>query len=428
MSKKATEKPQRPGQENLIPLNERSKEAQREIQSMGGKACAENGRKKKQMKETLQMLAKMKPNDKITAQIAAQMGLNEDEITNATAVAVSVYNQALKGNMRASEAFMKAIDEDQEEGLLEIKRAELKIKQEQHEMEMEQYKRAMEGRTDEYHGIPTTAIAPVYAQLQFDIQFRKFNEFVLHGGRGSAKSSCIGLDIVDLIEKDPDYNALVLRKVSNTIKDSVYNQIVWAIDYLGLNNEYKCVGRPAEITKQSTGQKIFFRGADEPGKIKSIKPTHGYISILWFEELDQFAGEEEIRNIRQSAIRGGSDSFVFMSFNPPKSALNWANKYVKIPKDSRTVIKTDYTMVPKEWLGQAFIDEAEWLKESTRTHTSMNISESPTAQAETYLKTSRSERSQTKRSGISTEWSMASTGDGIRTRSHLQRATMTPEG
>ena len=364
VSETTANKPARPGQENLVSIGDRSTEKQREIQSMGGIASGESKRKKKQMKETLQMLAKLKPNDKITAQISAQMGLAPDEITNATAVAVSVYNQALKGNMRASEAFMKAIDEDQEEGLLEIKRAELKIKQEQHQMEMEQYQRAMEGSSSEYRGIPALAIAPCYAQLQFDIAYKKYNEFVLHGGRGSAKSSDIGLDVVDLIEKNPDYNALVLRKVTNTIKDSVYNQIVWAIDYLGLNNEYKCVGRPAEITKQSTGQKIFFRGADDPMKIKSIKPTHGYIAVLWFEELDQFAGEEEIRNIRQSAIRGGSDSFVFMSFNPPKSALNWANKYVKIPKENRLVIKTDYTMVPKEWLGQAFIDEAEWLKES----------------------------------------------------------------
>ena len=108
---------------------------------------------------------------------------------------------------------------------------------------------------------------------------------------------------------------------------------------------------------------LYFRGADDPDKIKSINPEFGYIGILWFEELDQFAGPEEIRKIEQSAIRGGNLAWIFKSFNPPKTMNNWANKYVLEPKENRIVHSSTYLDVPKEWLGQPFVDEAEHLKE-----------------------------------------------------------------
>ena len=122
-----------------------------------------------------------------------------------------------------------------------------------------------------------------------------------------------------------------------------------------------------EITRKSTGQKIYFRGADDPGKIKSIKVPFGYIGVLWFEELDQFVGPEAVRKIEQSVIRGGDVAYIFKSFNPPKSASNWANKYIKIPKATRIVVWSNYTQVPAAWLGKPFIDEAEFLKKANPT-------------------------------------------------------------
>lgn len=353
---------------NLIPLNKRTKKEQREIAKKGGKRSGEVRKEKKTTAEIINRMLDAKPSESTRKVIAQATGIPLDEVTNEDVATYGLFKSAsMKGDPKAYDTLMKYSDRQtlsaSEKRKLDIQERELAMKEQEHRVEMERYEKAKEVNS-EYKGIPCTAIAPCYAQMQFDIEYKNFSEFVGYGGRGSAKSSCIGLDVVDLIEKNPLYNALVLRKITNTIKDSVYNQIVWAIDYLGLSNEYKCVARPSEITKLSTGQKIFFRGADDPMKIKSIKPTHGYIAVLWFEELDQFNGEEEIRNIRQSAIRGGDDSYVFMSFNPPKSALNWANKYVKMPKDNRFVLKTDYTMVPKEWLGQAFIDEAEFLKET----------------------------------------------------------------
>ena len=211
--------------------------------------------------------------------------------------------------------------------------------------------------------LPARVIAPPYLAALYDIEEKEHREYIFKGGRGSTKSSFVGLEIINLIKKNPTMHALACRQVSNTLKDSVYNQIKWAISALDLDDEFYCTVSPIEITYKPTGQKIFFRGADDPTKIKSIKPPFGYIGILWLEELDQFAGPEAVRSIEQSAIRGGDDAYIFKSFNPPKTANNWANKYIKIPKDNQYQLHTTYLDVPKKWLGKTFIEEAEHLRE-----------------------------------------------------------------
>ncbi len=117
------------------------------------------------------------------------------------------------------------------------------------------------------------------------------------------------------------------------------------------------------MTYKPTGQKILFRGADEPEKIKSIKAPFGRFGITWFEELDQFHGRGEIRTILQSTMRGkGTGFWNFESFNPPISRNNWANEDMLVDRDDRLVTKTSYLDVPVEWLSEQFITEAEHLK------------------------------------------------------------------
>ena len=217
--------------------------------------------------------------------------------------------------------------------------------------------------SNEIYRIDPLVIADGFASVRRDILNYRHTEYVLPGGRGSTKSSFFSIQGIEILKNNPQMHWLVLRQVGNTLRDSVYNQILWAIDTLGLNDEFEFKVSPLEITYKATGQKIYFRGADDPMKIKSIKVPFGYIGILWFEELDQFKGAESVRNIEQSAIRGGDKAYIFKSFNPPKTANNWANQYIKIPKENRLVHHSTYKGVPAEWLGKVFIDEAEFLKQ-----------------------------------------------------------------
>ena len=202
-----------------------------------------------------------------------------------------------------------------------------------------------------------------YADVYRDIIQHNNTEYVFHGGRGSLKSSFVSMIVVQLLINNPNMHALITRKVGNTLRDSVFSQTKWAIAELGLEDQFKSTVSPLQIEYIPTGQIIYFRGADDPMKIKSIKPPFGAIGILWFEELDQFAGENEVRNVEQSAIRGTDTAYILKSFNPPQSLLNWANKFVKVPKKGRYIHKSTYLDAPREWLGQVFIDEAEFLKE-----------------------------------------------------------------
>lgn len=247
---------------------------------------------------------------------------------------------------------------DQLKSMNDLEKA-LKIKQEQEE------KKAAEeaARNAKPYHMDLYNIPDRFHQAIRDIRDKEHLEYVFKGGRGSTKSTTVGMTIIELMKNNHDIHAVVCRKVGNTIKDSVYNKIKWAIGKQEFTEEFDSKLSPMEITLKATGQKIYFRGADDPDKIKSINPEFGYIGILWFEELDQFAGPEEIRKIEQSAIRGGNLAWIFKSFNPPKTMNNWANKYVLEPKENRIVHSSTYLDVPKGWLGQPFIDEAEHLKE-----------------------------------------------------------------
>ena len=214
----------------------------------------------------------------------------------------------------------------------------------------------------------TDLIAPCYYNLHWDILDGNHTYYDLYGGRGSAKSSAVSVEIVygmmnDAMEEKLT-NAVIFRKYAVTLRESVYEQIQWAIDALEVSCLWEAKVSPLQFVYKPTGQKIIFRGLDKAKKTKSIKSSKGYFKYLWFEELDEFAGIEEIRTVQQSVLRGGSKFVVFKSFNPPISRTNWANKYVDESREDSYRLHTDYTMIPIEWLGQQFVDDAMHLKKT----------------------------------------------------------------
>lgn len=299
-------------------------------------------------------------NDKVLAYIAEKQSLIEKQKgTDIMSLAEIQQRRSMIARGELTDSFGFAPDfSDQLKSMNDLEKA-LKIKQEQEE------KKAAEeaARNAKPYHMDLYNIPDCFHRAIRDIRDKEHLEYVFKGGRGSTKSTTVGMTIVELMKNNHDIHAVVCRKVGNTIKDSVYNKIKWAIGKQEFTEEFDSKLSPMEITLKATGQKIYFRGADDPDKIKSINPEFGYIGILWFEELDQFAGTEEIRKIEQSAIRGGNLAWIFKSFNPPKTMNNWANKYVLEPKENRIVHSSTYLDVPKGWLGQPFIDEAEHLKE-----------------------------------------------------------------
>ncbi len=227
---------------------------------------------------------------------------------------------------------------------------------------------------------PAKDMGKAFVDLYRDIKERKHDDYWLEGGRGSIKSSFWSEIVPEELENNPNWCAICIRKVANTLKDSVYSQLEWGMDKLSetypfINENWTKTKSPLEMRNKNTGQMIYFRGADDPGKIKSIKPPKGmYIALIIYEEFDQMTGMNEVRKIDQSVKRGGNEYITFRIYNTPKSKRHFVNVEKRLPNPKRLVHKSTYLDVPIDWLGQPFFDDAELLKQNN-----------PTAYANEYL-------------------------------------------
>ena len=205
-------------------------------------------------------------------------------------------------------------------------------------------------------------IGPAFYDVHRAVRSGAYTHFWLPGGRGSLKSSFVSVEIPLGMMADPSANAVVYRKVADTLEGSVYQQMLWAIEQLGVSHLWQSTTHPMRLIYRPTGQRIIFRGLDKPTKSKSIKVAKGYIKFVWFEELDEFSGMEEIRSVLQSTLRGGPDFRVFYSYNPPRALRNWVNAEAFNIRPDRMVCHTTYEQAPRAWLGEQFWLEAEHLK------------------------------------------------------------------
>ena len=206
-------------------------------------------------------------------------------------------------------------------------------------------------------------IAEAYRPLHRALRAERYGEYWLKGGRGSGKSSFIALEIVLGLMRDPRASAIVCRKVAATLRESVYEQLIWAIEALGVERYFRFRLSPLEIQRPDTGQRILFRGADDPGKSKSIKLARGYFKYLWFEELAEFDGMEDVWTIRASVFRGAHGRCAtFFSYNPPREPASWVNGEALAPREGRIVHHSTYEDIPAEWLGEGFLAEAARLR------------------------------------------------------------------
>jgi PBSX family phage terminase large subunit len=185
---------------------------------------------------------------------------------------------------------------------------------------------------------------------------------VLKGGRNSSKSTHISIRMIFNRMKYPT-SGLVVRKVGNTIETSVFEQLLWAIDYLGVQRYWRVKRSPLELIYVPTGNKIIFRGADDPLKLKSIKISRFPITDLWVEELAEFKSEDEVDTIVKSVLRAelppGLKYSIYFSYNPPKRKQNWVNKKYNTQFLPSNTLVHHSTYLDNPFVSQSFLEEAE---------------------------------------------------------------------
>ena len=190
---------------------------------------------------------------------------------------------------------------------------------------------------------------------------------VLKGGRASAKSTHIAIWLVLSLMKYP-VTCLCIRKVGNTLAESVFEQLKEAIEILNVGHVWKIQKSPLQLIYIPRGNKFIFRGADDPAKIKSIKMSKFPIAFVWFEELAEFKTEEEVSTIVNSVLRAelpdGLTYKVIYSYNPPKRKQSWVNKKFEtqfIP-DNTYIHHSTYLDNPH--ISKSFIEEANETKKN----------------------------------------------------------------
>ena len=219
--------------------------------------------------------------------------------------------------------------------------------------------------------------APVYNRAFKSIMNHTKERWTFPGGRASCKSSFSSICVVILIVLFPNYNAVVVRKHKNTLRYSVFEQIVWAIDKLHLRRsngkkagfkipKSKTAALPiVYIRKNGKEQNILFVGLDDAEKSKSMKISNGYIAILWCEEKTEVE-PADLQNLKISALRGGDTFYMFESYNPPSATRHWCNTEARTEDPHRMVVHTTYLDIPREWLRESILHDIEQTKKTNK--------------------------------------------------------------
>ncbi len=180
---------------------------------------------------------------------------------------------------------------------------------------------------------------------------------VCKGSRASKKSKTTALNIITRMMEYPEANTLIVRKVYRTLKDSCFTELKWAIHRLGVDAYWEIKESPLELTYTPTGQKIYFRGLDDPLKVTSITVSVGFLCWMWIEEAYEISKEADFDMLDES-IRGaipeetGLFKQITLTFNP-WNEHHWIKRrfYDAAPDPDILALTTNYLC--NEWLDAA---------------------------------------------------------------------------
>ena len=189
---------------------------------------------------------------------------------------------------------------------------------------------------------------------------------VVKGSRASKKSKTTALDIIYKMMKYPEANTLVVRKVQATLKDSAFTELKWAIKRYKVEHLWHTTESPLQMTYLPTGQKIYFRGLDDPLKVTSITVDVGNLCWMWIEEAYEITSESDFDTLDES-IRGevpdGLYKQVTMSFNP-WNEHHWIKKRFFDAEDDPDIFATTTNYLMNEWLDAADLRVFERMKQN----------------------------------------------------------------
>lgn len=187
---------------------------------------------------------------------------------------------------------------------------------------------------------------------------------VVKGSRASKKSKTTALWYIVNLIKYPESNLLVVRKTFRTLKDSCFTELKWAINRLNLNTYFKITESPLQIEYIPTGQRIYFRGLDDPLKVTSITVDKGYLCWLWIEEAYEILNADDF-NVLDESIRGEVSDDLFkqitITFNPWNDK-HWLKKRFFDAKEDNDILAITTNYLVNEWLDNSDLKVFETMK------------------------------------------------------------------
>lgn len=331
-------------EKNLIPNKKRTPRELREITKKGGIRSGQVRRQKSLVRDALNRVLNMDlQTDKLPDAVKKVFNTMDPSLSVADAIGCGLAAKAMTGNPFAAQVLFDYAGHKLQPQDPEPDQDDANVKH-------------------TYVECPQALMGQAYYQLHEQVARHDYTYYWLKGGRGSLKSSFISLEMVLGIMANPDTHGMVFRQQKTDLRESVFDQIGWAIDELGVGDKWEARKSPLKYIYKPTGQEIRFRGLDNAKKTKSIKVRFGYFAFIWFEELDEFHGPANVNTALLSVMRGGAKSWVFYSFNPPVSINNWANYMASQDEPDKVVHSSDYRNVPPAWLGKTFLDKAEYCR------------------------------------------------------------------
>lgn len=193
-------------------------------------------------------------------------------------------------------------------------------------------------------------------------------EIIAKGGRGGAKSSFFAEVAYEVMRTVPGANVVYTRRYKTDLRPTVYNQFCRIISKHGEADLWECGTSPMQCLYRPTGCRVYFFGADNPLQAKSFTPETGHVAMLIAEECDEMAGVEQLDDAEMTYLRAGGDGgarqLAVKIFNPPASKRNFMN--IRAAEKKRDpaclVFDANYLHVPREWLGERFFAQADWMR------------------------------------------------------------------